>query len=98
MKMEHTGWAAAVASQAQYKMRSGRIARVAQYSISNNAAFGINEVITGRTVGAPEQIVQWNANGDCVSVSNADAKIGELLNPQADAQFDLVESIRRSTK
>lgn len=98
MNVERTGWPAAVVTKMQYKMRNGRVACVAQYSISNDGNFGVNEILTGRTVADPAEIVQWTANGDCISVHPADAKISDMIRAKPDGQYDLVEAIRGGTR
>lgn len=98
MQNERTGWAAAVACQSQYKMRNGRTAQLSHYSISNHGAFGINEVITGETRAAPAEIVQWDANGNCLTVTPGKTEIRTILDAKPDPQYDLVEAIRAGAK
>lgn len=94
--VERSGWAASVASKMQYKMRSGRIARVTQYSISASD-LGVNEALTGESVS--EEMVQWDANGNCTAVFPPKADFEEIAKGgKPDAQYDLMEQIRGGAK
>lgn len=93
MKMERSGWAAAVGLT--YKIRDGRTVKITEYRAyfaepgSSAAAYraaGVNEYIEGHTESTLPVTIEWNPAGECTRIEGT--AVAQY------AQFDLIESIR----